>query len=174
MEVNVEKPEPVHVAKPIAAQPNASSTDVLPPWRLPQSEAPPPRKVPRSGLLTPPKSPPPAKSPPSDVEGPQEIVMKPNSKYSREELEDFRSESEMAKQFEIRWQDRGPPNPTNDHTAKWRSQAWRENSQRWANRGGSNKEWYAKYYAAVKRGAEAKAAYLAKYPGPKDVRRVGQ
>ena len=39
----------------------------------------------------------------------------------------------------------GPPGPTPEMPT-WRGQRWRANTQRWANRGGVNREWYRAYY----------------------------
>ena len=72
---------------------------------------------------------------------------------SAEELQDLRDESAAAHSLGIGWKDRGPPGPPEDDpTATWRGQKWREGSQRWANGGGSNREWYKMYYKAKQHG----------------------
>lgn len=50
--------------------------------------------------------------------------------------------------------------------ATWRGQAWREGSQRYANRGGLHKQWWAGYHAAKRRGASALAQWLEANPKP--------
>ena len=50
---------------------------------------------------------------------------------------------------------------------KWRGQAWRESSGRWANRGGVAREWYTAFYKAKKQGQEHLDAWLRDNPKPR-------
>ena len=58
------------------------------------------------------------------------------------------AERAAAEALGVRWQDRGPPGPTEPSSETWRGQHWRPGSERWANRGGVNREWWAAYYKA--------------------------
>ena len=72
------------------------------------------------------------------------------------ELADLRAEGKAARASGVRWQDRGP-GPPDSPTDTWRGQAWRANSGRYANRGGSgrdNADWYLGYYRAKRRGVQ--------------------
>ena len=57
--------------------------------------------------------------------------------YSPEEVADLRVESEMAKQYGIPWQHRGPAGPHEGGPGTWRGQTFRAGSQKWATRGGA-------------------------------------
>ena len=88
----------------------------------------------------------------------------------------------MAKDLGLRWQDRGPPPPPPDEerTTLWRGQKYRPGSGRWANSGGTNKQWYSEYAAAKKKGVAAVNKFISengnrfisteKAKGPKELR----
>ena len=72
------------------------------------------------------------------------------------ELADLRAEGKAAKDLNIPWQQRGPPGPPKDIPhATWRGQRWREGSQRWANNGGTNRDWYKHYHSIKKQNNRA-------------------
>ena len=52
----------------------------------------------------------------------------------------------MAQATGVRWQERGPPGPKAGGPSTWRGQPWREGSQRFAKRGGRNREYFAAKY----------------------------
>jgi hypothetical protein len=99
-----------------------------------------------------------------------------------EELQDLHDEADAARSCGIGWKERGPPGPpADDPTATWRSQKWRPGSSRWANNGGTNKQWYSRYYAAKRHGDTAKMqlflqeygdrfVYSASAAGPKELK----
>ena len=69
-----------------------------------------------------------------------------------EYVQTAKEETEVAHMFNIPWQLRGPPAPTADQ--KWfKGQRYRQNAERWGNRGGSRREWYSAYYGALQSGA---------------------
>lgn len=70
------------------------------------------------------------------------------------QLADYRAEEAVAREFQIPWQQRGPPG----HSGTWRSQVYREGGQRWGNRGGASRDWYRAYYVAKGKGKSANAA----------------
>ena len=72
-------------------------------------------------------------------------------------VEDLRAEAELARENSIPWQFRGPSGPT-PSDPYWRNQRWRPNSERWANRGGAKRDWYQKYYQALRNGLTKQAA----------------
>ena len=75
-------------------------------------------------------------------------------------------ETAAAIEHRIRWQDRGPPGPDEEHQT-WRRQQWRKGSQRWGNRGGKRKGWWGEYYSALGQGAtkeQAKAHANLQFP----------
>jgi hypothetical protein len=80
-----------------------------------------------------------------------------------ETLADLRAEQAVAGMMHIPWQERGPVPERDDdgHVIdKWRGQRWRENSGRWANRGGRMRKWYQAYYTKKQAwGADEAAAY---------------
>ena len=68
--------------------------------------------------------------------------------------EECQAENEVAAAMNLKWKYRGPPAPQPEAmtTARWKKQQWRSGSERWANRGGSRKEWFAAYYGMVSQG----------------------
>ena len=54
------------------------------------------------------------------------------------------AEAAVAEQGNIKWRERGPRGP--DKPQEWRGQQWRESSQRYANRGGKNSEFWANHF----------------------------
>lgn len=69
------------------------------------------------------------------------------------------AERHLAGLLNLKWRQRGPPpDMVPGGRSKWRNQKWREGSQRWSNRGGKHREWYAKVYGG-------KAAQAAKARG---------
>ena len=64
------------------------------------------------------------------------------------ELQDERS---SAEEHGLKWRQRGPP-PSDDGHDTWRGQHYRKGSERWANRGGKNRAWWASFYKATKAG----------------------
>jgi len=82
----------------------------------------------------------------------------------------LRGEESAARALKMRWQDRGPPVVVPGQ--KWRGQKYRPTGNggkgRFGNAGGSNRKWYAGFYAAKGKGKDAIARYIAMYgPGPK-------
>ena len=68
----------------------------------------------------------------------------------------------------MRWQERGPPRESlPEGQVTWRGQAYRPNTGKWANRGGSNKQWYTDFYKAKKSGEAALKKFLDENPHPK-------
>jgi len=86
-----------------------------------------------------------------------------SERYSASELIEMRAEHDIATEMELSWQDRGPPG---EKGAVWRGQEWRVGSQRYANRGGRCKEWYAAFYNAKKLGKEELKRWLSANPKP--------
>ena len=62
-----------------------------------------------------------------------------SSDLSAEEVATLRQEQQLAEDCGMTWAERGP---AEGQVANWRGQAWREGSQRYANRGGKNREYY--------------------------------
>ena len=89
-----------------------------------------------------------------------------SDKYTPEEIIQLRAEAAAAIELNVKWRDRGPPKP-DDPSEKWRGQAWRESSGRWANRGGVAREWYTAFYKAKKQGQEHLDAWLRDNPKPR-------
>ncbi len=87
-----------------------------------------------------------------------------SDKYTPAQLLDLRAEQQAAAELGLTWKQRGPPPSEEQQT--WRGQQYREGSQRWGNRGGSNKEWYVAYYKAKRAGSEQLQAFLAANPHP--------
>ena len=74
----------------------------------------------------------------------------------------------MARELGLSWQQRGPtPDMLPEGQTTWRGQRYRPNTGKWANRGGSNKEWYSAYYRAKAAGADALERFLEEHPHPK-------
>jgi hypothetical protein len=90
-----------------------------------------------------------------------------STKYTVEELLDLRAESAAARELGIRWADRGPTG----EVPVWRGQQWRPGSERYANRGGANKEWYTQMYRAKAKGKDFLAKWLADNPKPSSASR---
>ena len=71
---------------------------------------------------------------------------------STEELIELQAERWAAETVGVKWQDRGPPGPDRGGASEWRGQQWRAGTnggkQRFANRGGANKEYYTELYKA--------------------------
>ena len=63
-----------------------------------------------------------------------------------------KEETALAKQFQIPWKLRGPDLPM-FRGEKFKQQSFREGTGRWANRGGSRREWFSCYYSALSAGA---------------------
>ena len=83
-----------------------------------------------------------------------------------QEVQDLADEAEMARDNQVPWKLRGPPPPVEGGPSEWRGQAYRPGSERWANRGGANKEWYSAVYFYKGRGCTyAEAEGLAKGNG---------
>lgn len=75
-------------------------------------------------------------------------------------------ETDLAKSLNIPWRLRGPPGPTVEGE-RFRGQRWRENSERWANRGGHRRDRFKCYYTALSRGSsKLEAQDLADYSFP--------
>ena len=70
------------------------------------------------------------------------------------------SEDAVAREMQMRWQDRGPPPPA-DPTEKWKGQKYRPSSERWGNSGGKNRLWYQRYYSKLKEIGKTAAGQLA-------------
>jgi hypothetical protein len=112
----------------------------------------------------------------------EQHVAHKRQEISAEELQDLRDEADAARSCGIGWKERGPPGPPEDDpTATWRGQKWRAGTKRWANNGGSNRQWYSLYYAAKRHGDKAKMelflqehgdrfVYSASASGPKELR----
>ena len=56
----------------------------------------------------------------------------------------YRVEEKVAREKEISWRERGPRGE--DQPEHWKSQRWRPNGKRYANRGGRNREHFAEKY----------------------------
>ena len=56
----------------------------------------------------------------------------------------------------LKWRDRGPA--ATEEVTRWRGQQFRAGSDRWANRGGANKDWWTTFYRARKVGATKESA----------------
>lgn len=71
-----------------------------------------------------------------------------SSHYSAQALRSMRAERQLAESAGLhRWDPmRGPLGPAEGGPRTWRGQAFREGSQRWANRGGANREYFAWKY----------------------------
>ena len=70
----------------------------------------------------------------------------------------LRAEATIARQLGLPWQERGPlPEMLPEGQMTWRGQQYRPNTGKWANRGGSHKQWYTDFYKAKKAGPEAVA-----------------
>ena len=72
-----------------------------------------------------------------------------------ESFRDTSVEMEVAKACGVPWDIRGPPGPQEGGPRSWRGQKFREGSQRWANRGGKNKDLWKEYYNMKNRGLTA-------------------
>ena len=70
--------------------------------------------------------------------------------WDTRDVEVLRQEQELAQRSGVRWQDRGPPGPDLEGPETWRGQRWREGSQRFSNRGGQHREYYAAKYGKGK------------------------
>ena len=62
-----------------------------------------------------------------------------SSDLSAEEVATLREEQQLAEDCGMTWAERGP---AEGQVENWRGQAWRAGSQRYANRGGKNREYY--------------------------------
>ena len=74
-------------------------------------------------------------------------------------------ERHAAEACGIPWQHRGPVPMFRGES--WRGQVYRQNSQRWANRGGRNQAWYAGFAKARDQDKEAVVSFLRANPHPK-------
>ena len=87
-----------------------------------------------------------------EMPGTEEVEMPGTEEVEMPEVQRNRmwlaAERAAAEALGVRWQDRGPPGPTEPSSETWRGQHWRPGSERWANRGGVNREWWAAYYKA--------------------------
>lgn len=70
-------------------------------------------------------------------------------------------ETNMAREFGIRWQDRGPPPEAVGPYGRWRGQRYREHSGRWGNRGGQWAQWFNVYYRHINSKGKREAQRLA-------------
>ena len=82
---------------------------------------------------------------------------------SRAELIELRNEEEVAKEMNLRWDQRGP---LPDMAKRWRGQKFRPNQQRWGNNGGKNKEWWNAFYKVKSRGEAQLREWLRHNPKP--------
>jgi hypothetical protein len=85
---------------------------------------------------------------------------------SNEEWEDLQEEAESARELGLRWQERGPPAPSDGGPETWRGQKYRQGTQRWANRGGSSSTWWSAYYFHKGKGKGKLNAWLKDNPKP--------
>jgi len=69
-----------------------------------------------------------------------------------EEIRELKAEGAVAKSLGLKWEQRGPPGPSDGGPATWRGQRYRPNTGQWANNGGRNKEFYTWFYS-FKKGA---------------------
>ena len=64
------------------------------------------------------------------------------------------AETQLAKDNELSWRDRGPSGPYEADAGKtWKNQKFRDGSHRWGNRGGQWRHWYSVFYGALRQGA---------------------
>ena len=78
------------------------------------------------------------------------------------ELSNLRSESAIACEMQLKWQQRGPPSTVAGET--WRGQKFRQTGGenglgRWGNSGGQNKEFWRRYYQAKGKGKSCLAEF---------------
>ena len=109
------------------------------PWRHAVPPPPPPQQ--------PPKAPPPQPQQPPKAPAPG------TSSSSMPAPRVWDAETLLARENEIRWQDRGPDLEHADPDGTWRGQVWRAGSERWGNRGGASRHWFSVYYGAIRQGA---------------------
>ena len=73
-------------------------------------------------------------------------------------------------ELDLDWNERGPPPPSAGGPLYWRSQRWREGTeggaQRYANRGGRNREWWTGMFQAKAQGPAFLQAWLLANPRP--------
>jgi hypothetical protein len=148
------------IGVPISAG-NEQPTSPSPPVADEDRQPPPWRKKQR---LVSPERPPPSSST-SAPSGYPPGMMESSSKYTPEQLMDVKAEAAVAMQLGLSWPERGPAGPS-EESSTWRGQAWRQGSERWANRGGAKKEWFTAFYKAKRQGKDALAAFLAENPKP--------
>ena len=73
----------------------------------------------------------------------------------------FDEETTVSHIMGTRWQDRGPT-WTGNTAELWKRQKFRPLSQRWGNRGGGSRTWYAVFHRALRAGkSDAEAAVIA-------------
>ena len=88
--------------------------------------------------------------------------------HTPQSIKELRLETLVATYADIPWQTRGPK-PT-EHGQTWRGQRWRptgyNGAGRWGNSGGKNKQWWAGYYRAKRRGPDAERRYCEAFPKP--------
>ena len=82
---------------------------------------------------------------------------------SRAELIELQNEEEVARDMNLRWDQRGP---LPDMAKRWRGQKFRPNQQRWGNNGGKNKEWWNAFYKVKSRGEAQLREWLRHNPKP--------
>ena len=150
-------------AMPIGTPPSTTPVPVAP-WRLDLPPIPPPiaqRSADHpSPIPQPPPIPPIAKASTSS-EIPPECKGKGKGKGDRpppEVMMYYAAERDAASAAHVRWQQRGPPGPYSGGPEFWRGQTFRQGSGRWANRGGTNRSWYATFHRAITNGASIQAA----------------
>ena len=93
---------------------------------------------------------------------------------STDELLQLRAEEEVAREMGLRWQERGPrPDMLPEGQTTWMGgHQYRPNSGTWANRGGSNKQWYTEFYRAKNRPRHPRLLPGTEHPSEEVVRLV--
>lgn len=73
----------------------------------------------------------------------------------------YKVEEKVAREQQISWRDRGPRADENNSAAQpefWKSQRWRPDAERYANRGGKHREYFKQKYGVRKGRSADKAA----------------
>ena len=66
----------------------------------------------------------------------------------------LRQEQALAKASGVPWRERGPPGPPEEGPEVWRGQKFRQGSNRYANRGGKQRAYFAAKYGGSKGGGK--------------------
>ena len=168
------EPEQVPSSSP-ALQPEQvsplSPEDEVPSPLSPEDELPPP--LPHSAPSTKPSCSPylqqgePSSSTPHWQQAPNTLGR--SSGLTMEAVAILKEEEALARKCYIPWQERGPPGPEEGGPRFWRGQQWREGKnggqQRFSNRGGKYKEYYANLARIGMVGGKGKAAGKSKGTG---------